>query len=51
MEKHTRWDEEHRKVCEQCYADWYDEQQAMARDAELDAMLNDEDLANEIEIA
>ena len=37
-EYHSRWDEEHRKVCEDCYADWYDAMQDMQRDAELDAM-------------
>ena len=34
---HSRWDEEHRKVCEDCYADWIDACMDMVRDAELDA--------------
>ena len=37
-EYHSRWDEEHRRVCEDCYSDWYDAMQDMTRDAELDAM-------------
>ena len=37
-EYHSRWDEEHRRVCEDCYSDWYDEILDMIRDAELDAM-------------
>ena len=49
-EYHTRWEEEHRKACTECYSDWYDEQQAMARDAELDEMMADEELAHELEI-
>ena len=35
---HSRWDEEHRRVCEDCYSDWCDEMLDMIRDAELDAM-------------
>ena len=37
-EYHSRWDEEHRRVCEDCYSDWCDEMLDMIRDAELDAM-------------
>ena len=37
-EYHSRWDEEHRRVCEDCYSDWCDEMLDMTRDAELDAM-------------
>ena len=36
--QHSRWDEDHRSICEDCYSDWYDAMQDMARDAELDAM-------------
>lgn len=35
---HSRWDEIHRERCEDCRADYLDEQLAMADDARLDAM-------------
>ena len=35
---HSRWDEDHRSICEDCYSDWYDAMQDMAHDAKLDAM-------------
>ena len=34
-EYHSRWDEEHRRVCEDCYSDWCDEMLDMTRDAEI----------------
>lgn len=37
-EYHSRWDDEHRKVCEDCYDGWVDACHDMQRDAELDAM-------------
>lgn len=37
-EDHTRWSEEHRRNCEDCYADWVDACSDMADDARLDAM-------------
>ena len=37
-EYHSRWDEEHRRVCEDCYSDWCDEMLDMTRDEKLDAM-------------
>ena len=36
--QHNRWDEDHRKVCEDCYSEYVDACMDMARDAELDAM-------------
>ena len=37
--EHNRWDEDHTKVCEDCYADLQDALYDMARDAELDMIL------------
>lgn len=37
-EEHSRWDDEHRRNCEDCNADWHDAMQDMADDARLDAM-------------
>ena len=36
--EHSRWDEEHYNVCEQCRADRYDALLEMEMDAHLDAM-------------
>lgn len=38
MSEHSRFDEDHRKVCEDCYADWLDFCQEQEDDARLDAM-------------
>lgn len=35
---HTRFDEDHRKVCEDCYADWLDFCQEQEDEARLDAL-------------
>ena len=35
---HSRFDEDHRKVCEPCHADWLDFCQEQADDARLDAL-------------
>lgn len=37
-DQHTRWDEDHRSICTDCYSDWLDACMDMQRDAELDAM-------------
>lgn len=37
-EYHSRWDEDHRNVCTDCYSEWVDACMDMQRDAELDAM-------------
>lgn len=42
-DEHTRWDEEHRKICVDCYSAWLDECYDMARDAQIDAMIEREE--------
>lgn len=42
-DEHSRWDGEHRLVCEDCYAAWYDECYDMAQDAKIDAMIESEE--------
>ena len=41
-EEHSRFDEDHRKICEDCYAGYVDFCQEQADDARLDAMINAE---------
>lgn len=36
--QHSRWDEEHRAICEECRSEHLDAAYDMARDAELDDM-------------
>ena len=50
-EEHNRWDEQHRTACVDCNDLWLDEAREMQLEAELDAMLADDELANEIERA
>lgn len=38
---HSRWDEDHRSICEDCYSEYVDAAMDMARDAELDAMIEE----------
>lgn len=38
METHDRFDEEHRLICEDCTADYFDFCQEQADEARLDAM-------------
>lgn len=42
VNNHYRWDEDHRKVCEDCYADYIDQLLSMAEDARLDALMEQE---------
>lgn len=41
MSNHSRFDEEHRSVCEDCYSDYFDFMQEQADEARLDAMIED----------
>ena len=41
MEEHSRFDEEHRMVCEECYSDYADFCMDTARDHELDMMMEE----------
>lgn len=50
-EYHSRFDQDHRLVCTDCYADWHDFMSEAAAESELDEMLADEELAHEIEVA
>lgn len=50
-EVHSRLDEDHRSVCEDCYSDWLDHMQEMTIEAEIDEMIANEELAQEIEVA
>ncbi len=44
---HSRFDEEHCDICEECRADRYDAMLEMAMDAHLDAMSEMEEYNNE----
>lgn len=38
MDNHTRWDEDHRAICQPCYEAWLEACDEMTRDEELDLM-------------
>lgn len=38
MSEHSRFDEDHRKICEDCTADYFDFCQEQAEEARLDSM-------------
>ena len=38
MSEHSRWDEDHRSICVDCYSDWVDFCHDQVDDARLDAM-------------
>lgn len=44
MEQHSRFDEDHRRNCTDCYADYIDFCQDQADDARLDAMIEAEEM-------